>query len=76
MKLFVWMDPVFVKWGGSIAYVVANDVDEAREKLKTKGQTYLCGLFPTDEYGEPDLDKDPDRILPIKNAAEIFLWEE
>ncbi len=36
MKLFVWNNPYSVDYGGSCLYVIAKDVEQARELAKSK----------------------------------------
>ena len=73
MNLYIWNHVYPVSYGGTVAYVVAESEDRARELLKNA---------PISEYGyEPRrsaalaIDRKPDRVLPAP-CAEIYHWEE
>jgi len=79
MKLYVWNSPYSVSWGSSIAYVIAESEESAKQQLKT-ASVYRYG----DDLPEAITDRGrrlhdpipaPTRIVDLP-AAEVYEWEE
>ena len=76
MNLYVWNDPYHIEYGGSCAYVVAEDEDAARLLAKRArisrfgGASEDGGLFMAALFNGP-----PSRILSIP-CAEVYEWCE
>jgi hypothetical protein len=72
MKVFIWNDPYGVAYGGSICYVVAETVEQARSLAK-HGSLRKYGLgddpAPNIALGEPD------HIVDCP-CAEWYEWSE
>ena len=76
MKLFIWVDPYRVSYGSSMAFAVAETLEDAK-KQAASGRTYSYGKYEQDwnptELGEKL--GEPDRVLDLP-CAEWHEWKE
>ncbi len=78
MKLFVWNEPYSVNYGGSCLYVIANNVEEARELAKSKCYDASFGGFDRKNMKETCVPVDgvePTSVHDLPHA-ECYHWEE
>lgn len=75
VKLFVWNAPYGVSFGGSIAYAVADTVEEAREVVRRAGVSAYGHRPDKIAPSDMDVDREPDRVLDLP-CAEIYEWSE
>lgn len=73
MKLYVWNMPFQVSYGGSILYVLARDIRQARKAARTAVVSHY-GYDPQEQHPLPDLGE-PDRVLSAP-YAEVYRWSE
>lgn len=78
MKLFIWNDPYPVPYGSSMLFVVAENIEQAKELAATQANSYAFGMKQinvgndraiTDKLGVPDVVAD----LP---CAQFHEWSE
>lgn len=75
MKMFVWNSPYRIKYGSSIAYAIAPDVETARAAIRA-GRVAKYGNTPEEPVPtELDIDREPDRVMEGP-YGEIFEEEE
>jgi hypothetical protein len=73
MKLFVWVNPYYVDYGNTLLFVVAEDVESAKE-MATKRQAYQWGDLEQESLPKVDLGE-PSRVLELP-CAEWHYWAE
>lgn len=73
MKLFVWSNPYHVKYGSSMVFAIAENVDEARNLAKT-GKSYAYNEYEQKTVPQDEL-KEPTRIVDLP-CAEWHEWSE
>lgn len=74
MNLYVWSNPYYVNWGGSVLYAVAETEEAAREQAARAGVSQY-GYDPEAYRGEPLTLGAPDRVIACP-CAEIYEWSE
>lgn len=77
MKLYVWNSPFGVAYGGTVAYVVAANIAEAKDALR-RARLSKYGYSVEDEPFDPFDGKaipEPTRIIDGP-AAEVYYWSE
>ncbi len=75
MKLYVWNQPFSVSYGGSILYVLAENLTQARKKALAALDVGFGTSYPDGRTRElKDLGK-PDRVID-QPYAEVYWWSE
>ena len=77
MKLFVWADPYPVRYGTSMVFAVAENVEEAR-LLAAKGRKWDFSQFEDKSWSPTDLTAalgEPARVVDLP-CAEWHEWSE
>lgn len=74
MKLFIWNNPYHVAWGGSLLYVVANDLKQAKELAAKGAGVSNYGYDPEIKLTIKNLGE-PTRIVNLP-CAEVYEWSE
>lgn len=75
MKLFIWKDPHKIDYGGTCLYVMANDLQEARN-LALAAQDASYGEAWNKEPVRVDVQNvEPDRVIEGP-YAELYQWSE
>lgn len=75
VKLFVWVNPYEVGYGGSMLYAVAEDEQRARELIAKGAPRYSFGDYPEAPLQFNDQLGPPDRVLDVP-CAEVYEWQE
>lgn len=73
MKLYIWDSPYNVSWGGSCLYVLAYDLEQAKELALTASVSNY-GYNPVQKMSIKNLGA-PTRIVEGP-YAEVFEWSE
>lgn len=73
MKLYVWNNPYDVRYGHSLVFAVAENIEAAREQVLT-GESYAYGEYTGDGVQKTKLDE-PTRIVDLP-CAEWHCWSE
>lgn len=74
MKLYIWVNPYTVSYGGSVVYAVAENVERARQ-LAREAPRMAFGGYEKPPMGAALELGAPDRILKLP-CAEIYEWSE
>jgi len=77
MKLVVWSNPYGVSYGGSMAFVVAETVEEARAILAdaNRAKSYRFHEYEQQRLPGVPVDVEPTRIVDIP-CGEWHEWSE
>lgn len=75
VKLFVWVNPYEVRYGGSMLYAVAEDEQQARALIAKETPRFSYGDFAKPPLLFNDLLGPPDRVLDVP-CAEVYEWQE
>jgi hypothetical protein len=80
MKMFIWDNPVLIKYGGSVIVAVAETIEEAREVATTQAQSSFVGLgigrYPDkkEDYSR-FIQGEPSRVVDVP-CVEVFYYQE
>jgi hypothetical protein len=75
VKVFIWVNPYHISYGGVFLFAVAEDEAAARELIAKETPRFAYGNYPekplvfTGELGPPD------RVIDAP-YAEVYEWQE
>lgn len=80
MKLFVWYNPIDIAYGGSVLYVMAKDIFEARRKAALC-EVWKYGMTNAGVLGAKGAEKlgDPDCVFDGRfdnTSGAVYSWSE
>jgi hypothetical protein len=75
MKMYVWVDPYLMSYGGSMLYAVAESVEQAKQIAMEKALIWSFGKYSPHQHKAGIELGEPTRILDLP-CAEFMDYEE